>query len=137
VADVYLDACCFIYLVEGEPGWRSTIEAQLRNLDPTTRLVTSQLSRLECRTKPTRDNDDDLLARYDALFGANRINVLDVGESVVDHATRLRARYGFKSPDAIHLATAIDCGASSFCTGDTALARCAEIPITVLAQRTA
>jgi hypothetical protein len=71
VADVYLDACCFIYPVEGHPSWRSVVEGRIRQLDPTTRLVTSQLSRLECRTKPMRDSDKALLDRYDALFAAN------------------------------------------------------------------
>lgn len=47
--DVYLDACCFIYLVEGTPDWRAAVERRLHTLDSTARLVTSQLSRLECR----------------------------------------------------------------------------------------
>lgn len=29
VADIYLDSCCFIYLVEGEPGWRRGVEQRL------------------------------------------------------------------------------------------------------------
>jgi predicted nucleic acid-binding protein len=33
--------------------------------------------------------------------------VLDVSAKVIDRATELRARHGFKSPDAIHLATAL------------------------------
>jgi hypothetical protein len=33
VADVYLDACCFIYLVEGRPEWRSVVETRIRDLD--------------------------------------------------------------------------------------------------------
>lgn len=110
VADVYLDSCCFVYLVEGEPGWRSVVERLLRQLSSTTKLMTSQLARLECRTKPMRDGDAALLARYDALFGADRVSVLDVTTSIIDRATRLRASHGFKSPDAVHLATAIDHG---------------------------
>jgi hypothetical protein len=47
VADIYLDACCFIYLVEGQPEWRSVVEKRIRDLDPASRLVTSQLARLE------------------------------------------------------------------------------------------
>jgi uncharacterized protein len=132
VTDVYLDACCFIYLVEGQPDWRSVVEVQLSSLEPTTRLVTSQLTRLECRTKPTRDGDHALLEHYDALFGAGRVAVLDVSAAVIDRATNLRARFGFRSPDAIHLATAVDCGASSFWTGDAALARCTDIAVIVL-----
>ena len=26
MADVYLDACCFIYLIEGTPEWRTSVE---------------------------------------------------------------------------------------------------------------
>jgi uncharacterized protein len=101
VADIYLNACCFIYLVEGEPSWRSRVEERVRALEPATGLVTSQLSRLECRMRPVKDNDSALLERYDALFGASRVTVLDVTEAVIDRATSLRAQHGFKSPDAI------------------------------------
>jgi len=132
VADIYLDSCCFVYLVEGEPGSRLVVETRLRGLEPTVLLVTSQLARLECRTKPMRDGDQALLERYDALFGASRVTVLDVSAAVIDRATLLRARYGFKSPDAIHLATALECGATSFWTGDAALSRCTDVAVTVL-----
>jgi hypothetical protein len=53
VADVYLDACCFIYLVEGQPGWRTVVEKRIRDLEPASRLVTSQLP------SPHVDDDDD------------------------------------------------------------------------------
>jgi predicted nucleic acid-binding protein len=133
VADVYLDACCFIYLVEGQPQWRTAIDSRLRGLGPDARVVTSQLSRLECRTKPVREGDQGLLARYDALFTASRVAVLDLSAAVVDGATTLRAKYGFKSPDALHLASAVECGAVVFWTGDASLARCGEVPVLVIA----
>jgi predicted nucleic acid-binding protein len=57
---------------------------------------------------------------------------LDLSASVVDRATDLRAKYSFKAPDALHLATAIDGGSMAFWTGDAALARCLEIPVVVL-----
>jgi predicted nucleic acid-binding protein len=136
VADVYLDACCFIYLVEGQPGWRTVLETRLRGLDPTSSLITSQLARLECRAKPMRDGDQELLERYDALFGASRVAVLDVSSKVIDRATELRARYAFKSPDAIHLATAIEYAASEFWTADAGLARCTDVVVTVLVSST-
>jgi predicted nucleic acid-binding protein len=133
VADVYLDACCFIYLVEGHPSWRSVVEGRIRQLDPTARLVTSQLSRLECRTKPMRDDDKALLDRYDGLFAANRVAVFEVTAAIIDRATAIRARFGFKAPDAIHLATALDSGASALWTGDASLARCTDVTTVVLA----
>src|SRR5258708_4570585 len=132
VADVYLDACCFIYLVEGQPAWRSAVDGPLRTLGPSATIVTSQLSRLECRTKPMRDRNSALLARYDALFAASRVALRDLTAAVVDGATHLRATYGFKSPDALQLASAVECGAAAFWTGDASLARCLEVPVVVI-----
>lgn len=132
MADIYLDACCFIYLVEGQPEWRTVVEQRLRSLEPLSKLITSQLARLECRTKPMRDGNRSLLERYDTLFGADRVAVLDVSEQVIDRATDLRARHGFKTPDAIHLATALESSAAEFWTGDAALSRCTDIAVTVL-----
>ena len=88
--------------MEGQPEWRTVVEQRLRNLEPISKFITSQLARLECRTKPMRDGNRALLERYDALFAADRIEVVDVSEHVIDRATDLRARHGFKTPDAIH-----------------------------------
>ena len=123
MADVYLDACCFIYLVEGQTDWRTVVEQRLRSLEPLSKLITSQLARLECRTKPMRDGNRSLLERYDMLFGADRVAVLDVSAQVIDRATELRARYALKTPDAIHLATALESSAAEFWTADAALSR--------------
>lgn len=92
--------------------------------------MTSRISRLERRSKPTRDRDAALLARYDAAFAKAR--VVEITAAIIEGATELRARYGFRSPDAIHLATAIDGGADVFITGDASLARCTEITVDVL-----
>ena len=131
--DIYLDACCFIYLVEGTPTWRAAIENRLRAIDSTARLVTSQLSRLECRTRPMRDRDEALLRRYDRLFSADRVSLVEIGEAIIDRATDLRARYGYKTPDAIHLATGIESGVA-FLTGDIRLQTCLEVRVEVIAR---
>lgn len=68
MSEAYLDACSLIYLTEGAAGWRSAVEARSRTLPATAGLMTSRISRLECRSKPTRDRDAALLARYDAAF---------------------------------------------------------------------
>jgi predicted nucleic acid-binding protein len=69
-------------------------------------------------------------SRYDQTFAAARL--VEMSAAIIERATELRARYGFRSPDAIHLATAIDAGAIVFITGDASLARCADIAVDVL-----
>jgi predicted nucleic acid-binding protein len=106
VPEAYLDACCIIYMNEGAPEWRAAIASRLGALPESSGHVTSRISRLECRSKPMRAGDTTLLARYEATFATAR--VVDVTAAVIERATELRARYGFRTPDAIHLATALD-----------------------------
>jgi predicted nucleic acid-binding protein len=134
VADLYLDACCFIYLVEGAPNWQHPVQRRLKALPKDARVVSSQLSRLECRSKHLRDSNLELLAGYDALFSADRVVLLDIDATIVDRATVLRAKHNLKSPDALHLASAIVAGATAFLTGDASLARCTDVDVEVLAS---
>lgn len=130
----YLDASAVIYLLEGAEAARSLVEEKIAQAegDVNGLLLTSQLSRLECRVKPLRLADGPLLARYDGFFSQRRVNVLDLSEQVIDLATDLRVKYGFKTPDAIHLACAIVGGADGFVTGDAALGKCSELKVEVV-----
>ena len=130
----YLDASAIIYLVEGGVAAREAVARRIADAEraPAGRLLTSQLSRLECRVKPRRLGDDALVATYDAFFTRTRIEVVEISVAVIDRATELRARHGFKTPDALHLASAIVSGADGFVTGDAALVRCGDIRVAVV-----
>ena len=95
-------------------------------------LVTSRLSRLECRSKPLRAGDVATLAQFDVFFAGVEIVLVEVSAAIVERATDLRAKYNLKTPDALHYATAVEAGASVFLTGDRALSRCSEVPVEVL-----
>jgi predicted nucleic acid-binding protein len=130
---IYADANVIIRLVEGDATSRAPIEARLQPLRGTGRfLLTSRLTRLECRVKPLRLGDAALLALYDAFFASAEVALLEVTEPVLEKATEIRAYLNLKTPDAIHLASAILAGASAFLTGDRNLARCTEIPVEIL-----
>jgi len=131
-SNVYLDACCFIYLVEGSATWRAAVEERLRTFSDSTLFITSQLTRLECRVRPIRTGDSILLRQYDAILAADRIQVVDIDAAIIESATNLRAQFGFKTPDAIHLATGIITGVESFLTGDSRLKRCTDVAVEVI-----
>jgi predicted nucleic acid-binding protein len=90
-------------------------------LAPGGMVVTSRLTRLECRVKPLRNRDAVLLAHYDSFFSLAKLGLVEVSADVLEAATQLRADHAFKSPDAIHLASALYVGASHFLTGVLAL----------------
>ena len=86
---------------------------------------------LECRAIPIRQNDQGLLAEYDRVFCDPYFKVAEINAAIIERATWLRVQYAFKTPDAIHLATAIEHGASLVLTGDEHFRRCKEINLEI------
>lgn len=130
---IYVDANVIIRLVEGQPAVRAPIEARLaaaRGVRGS--VLTSRLTRLECRVKPLRVGDAVVLAEYEGFFAGPELVLCEITPAVVEKATDIRATLRLKTPDALHLATAVVSGASAFLTGDRDLTRCTEIPVEVL-----
>ena len=127
---VYLDSAPIIYLVEDVAPYASALESRLTV--PGTVQVCSDLTRMESRVKPIRDGQDVLLAAFDRYFADIVSEIVPLSHQVIDRATTLRARYGFKTPDAIHLAAAIVGRCDLFLTNDRRLCRCAEIAVEVV-----
>lgn len=126
---IYLDANVIIRLVEGDAAAREPIQRRLSGQGV---LLTSQFSRLECRSKPMRDNDVMLLGLYDRFFSSQELRLIDIDHRVIDAATTVRAIHGFKSPDAIHLAAAVVAQATGFLTGDAQLLRFSPLPVELI-----
>ena len=82
------------------PGYGTAVNARLAA--PGVVPVTSELTRLECRVKPLRQGDAELLAVFDAFF-AEAATVVALTREVIDRAAGLRARYGAMTPDAASL----------------------------------
>jgi uncharacterized protein len=73
-----------------------------------------------------------LLKDFDDFFeGAVKV-IVGLSREVVDLATRIRAQYGFKTPDALHLAAAILSDCDVFLTNDYRLDRFNEVAIEVI-----
>jgi predicted nucleic acid-binding protein len=122
-----------IRLVEGDAATRGPLVARLApSLGVPGSLVTSRLTRLECRSKPLRAGDLATLAQFDVFFAGVELVLAELSPAAVERATDLRARYNLKTPDALHYATAVEVGARVFLTGDRALSRCSEVPVEVL-----
>lgn len=125
---IYCDACVLIYRVEGALPWaRQAVEARMREALPGgLALCVTELLRLECRVQPMAQGDDELLARYDALFELPELIWQPLNREVFDLACRLRAQHRLKTPDALHLAAALTAGCDEFWTHDRRLAAAGE-----------
>jgi predicted nucleic acid-binding protein len=126
---IYVDSNVVIRFIEGDAATRAPLEARLRGQSE---LITSHLTRLECRCGPLRTQDQATLALYDAFFASKEITLVNVDATVIDRATEFRAALNLRTPDAIHLASAIVGGANVFLTGDLAFSRLTQIPIEII-----
>ena len=127
---VYLDTAPVIYVVEQVRDLVAVVEDRLNKPDAV--LVASDLTRMECRVKPLKDGDTELLADYDGFFEGAVTEIVTLSRSVMNRATEIRARYGYKTPDAIHLAAALEAGCDVFLTNDHALDRFKGIAVEVV-----
>ena len=130
---IYLDSNVVIRLVEGDLATRQPVVARISpSLGIPRSMVTSRLARLECRSKPLQNGDTTSLAQFETFFAGVELMMVDVSASVIEKATELRAMFSLKTPDALHLATAILVGANVFLTGDKALTRCTQIMVQIV-----
>ncbi len=130
---IYLDTNVLIRWIEGDSITRTPIETKLAALkSPEPFIITCRLSRLECRVKPLRDSNTNLLQLYEKLFNSEELRLTEIHSAVIERATELRSQFNLKTPDAIHLASAIVEGCQSFLTGDKQLGKITLIDVQVV-----
>jgi uncharacterized protein len=127
---IYADSGILIRLIEGADRLRLPIESRLRGMRSQGKtLITSRLSRLECRCKPMKEGKQFVLSLYDGFFDTQEVLLREIDAAVIEQATRLRAGFGLKASDAIHAATAVLAGVSEFWTADRDFSQCAELNV--------
>ncbi len=127
---IYLDSAPVIYVVERHAPYDEYLEARLSILGDV--LVASELTRLECRILPVREDNHRVLQDFDDYFATRVLEMVPLTREVMDMATLIRARYGFATPDAIHLGAAMASGCDVFLTNDNRLTRFSEMSVEVV-----
>jgi len=116
----YLDSCLVIYLVERHPRWGDPVAAALARANGTDFAI-SPLVKCECLVAPIRRGDLVLRQGYIDFF--TEFVSLDMPEAVYLQAAELRARFGLRTPDALHLACAQHHRCEALWTNDDRLIR--------------
>ncbi len=98
-------------------------------------IQSSELALLEVLVKPLRDKDAALESSFrDLLLHSREVLLIPIEQGVLEHAARLRADFGLKTPDAIHTATAMLSGCALFVTNDSIFRRVPGLPVAVLSE---
>lgn len=95
--------------------------------------LSSYVTLLEVLVKPLRDGRADLAQQYrDLLIGSRGFSLFPLDRGIAEDGAGIRARYGFRTPDAIQLATAVRHGADAFLTNDEKLRNFDQLEVVVL-----
>lgn len=130
---LFLDACAIIYFVEmAEPHYKKFADKlhKIHNKHENTTFAASQLSLLECRVKPMREQNEELLGRYQQFFCATDLLLMPLTAPILEKATQLRAFHNLRTPDALQAATALSVDDDViFVTGDSSFKKVKNLDI--------
>lgn len=128
---IYLDSCLLVYAFEDHPNWGARVREVLAR-ESADRFAISPLVKLECLVAPMRTGNVALQSYYEEGF--SQFVLLEMPDTVFVQAAMLRARFGLKTPDALHLATALAHRCDALWTADARLQQAAHgLALNVLA----
>jgi predicted nucleic acid-binding protein len=120
---VFLDTAPIIYYIENQHKYRSLLDNLFElNAQGKIAFISSSLTVMEVLVQPIRLQRLEIAKNYlKILTSSNNFEILDLTISISKKAAELRAKYNFKTPDAIQLATAIESRCDFFLTNDIRL----------------
>lgn len=129
-----VDTAPFIYFIEEHPDYAELLRPLFQSADDGyVTLVTSPLTVTELLVKPFETSRQDLVDDYQKLLvHGSGLTCQPFTKDIAAKAAELRAAYGFRTPDAVHLATAFNSEAEAFLTNDKRLERYEDIEVVLV-----
>jgi predicted nucleic acid-binding protein len=129
-----VDTPPFIYYTENRPIYFDKMKAIFQRVNQGQfEVLCSVITLSETLNKPIEANDQMLINAYNSLFeNTSGVTLVSVNKNIARRAAELRAKYGLKTPDALHVATALETGCQAFLTNDKGLKQVSEIQVLVL-----
>lgn len=129
-----IDTPLFIYFIEKNPTYLNLVREVARRVDAgdiTGRVSTIALA--EVLPVPIRAGDAVVEREYRSLLLRSRnLAAVPVDVAVAERAAVLRANYNLKTPDALHIGSALVAGCDAFLTNDMGFRRVTDIRILIL-----
>ena len=132
-AIVYVDTSIVIYTVENHPSYWQLLQplwSKLRNRE--VQIFSSELLIMETLTGPLRDNNQQLLQDYERFLFQSGMVLVPISQNLLKEAAQLRATTNLRTPDAIHVATALDTESTLFLTNDRRIRQIPNLSVIVL-----
>ena len=134
-SSLYVDTQVLIYSVERHPVYGPLLQPlwAAARVGTSFEVVSSELALMETLVLPIRRGDSTLQADYESFLLQSDTRLIEIDQSVLREAARLRATIpGLRTPDAIHASTARHGPCSMFLTNDRGFRRIPGLPVTVL-----
>lgn len=134
IQHLYIETAPLIYYVEENPIYVDLMDAVITVVERVPiEAVSSVITLTEVLAQPIKLKKAELEWEYRSiLMDSGEFSLLPVDTSIADAAANLRARYNLRTPDALHIATAIVVGCDAFLTNDAGFKRVTEINVLVL-----
>lgn len=131
---LYIEAAPLIYFVEENATYIARMDAIIARIeDRGIETFSSVITLTEVITHPLRLGQTELVEEYrDILLNEGHFRLVSVNAVIAETAANLRARYHLRTPDALHIATALAAKCDSFLTNDRGLKRVEDLSILVL-----
>jgi predicted nucleic acid-binding protein len=136
MSKVYIDTNILIYILKNEISLRKEIKAfvelcELNNFE----ILTCDITITEFLTGIFKHNGEDLFGFYANMFEENELfKTVSISKEAYRMAARLRVLQNLKTPDSLHLATALYEKCTFFVTQDQRIGSHNTIQVVTLAQ---
>jgi predicted nucleic acid-binding protein len=133
---VCIDSQIIIYLVEKHPDYLAKIRPLWeRAASGRLALLASALTVMECLVIPYRNSDEDVVRDYEYAFLGSEIQTVEVSITILRRAAQMRAIMpNLRTPDAIHMATALESGCPYLVTNDRHIQPTSKLSVVNLSE---
>lgn len=131
---ICIDTAPFIYFIEKDTKYLNIIRPLFAEVDAgKIDAITSTITLLEVLVLPFKTKNESLAEEYrEILLNAEGLTTYEIVHEVSELSSKLRAKYGIRTPDAIQIAVGIIYGADAFLTNDANLKKVTDIRVLIL-----
>jgi predicted nucleic acid-binding protein len=134
ITQLAFDTTPLIYFIERNPKYIALMRPIMRRVASSKPIgIASYLVLAEVLVHPIKTGNAILTQQYENVLVKSRdFQLIPIGEAVSKKAAELRAKYNLKTPDALHVASALVAGCDAFLTNDSGIKRVTEITVLIL-----